>query len=377
MAAALFPTLQKATPKANLLYSCYPALLTKNAPSQFGYGASTAAYYQRNGGPCPNDAAVVCWQRYTGTDPVTGFAYPTTSPIFAYNGGVQEGFGMYVIDQYFGLGNPGSQSGVDASTGIATESATVRGVPLTTLKANQYNHVQNGYQSGVQSHFMIFRNTSAGGFVDLTKTCIEMWMKIPDQSTLLSTTYKFRTIHDFKTIGDFRYGIQIIIADSTDAAAFGVAAGKLGWLFIADNAANGGLTQAEFIRVKNYSVPVPTDYYKASIYWNRSASFSDLTTGRFVYKILTNAGLESTVFDITPTFIAQYNIDHPLACTNQAVPSNCVNRHMGENSNPWQRLFLVSNYFGGVGGKDVQFNLAKLDIWDDAPFTLAALRSIT
>jgi len=367
----LFPTLRKIAPKATLLYDCFPGLLTRQAPSQYAYGASNAAYYQRNGGPCPNDAAVVCWQRFTGTDPVTGFVYPSTAPLFAYAGGVVEGFGMYVIDQYFGLGNPGSQAGYDAVIGVAPNTNAVRGSSMTTLKANHYNHVQSNFQSGVQSHFMLHRNTSAVGFVDLDKCCIDAWIKIPDQSSQLNSSYKFRVIHDYKTVNDFRYVVHLIYADSTDASAFGVSLGTIGIMVNADNNANGSLSLTEFVRMKYFpkspAEAIPTNFFKSTVFWDRSTSYSDLDSGRFIYAIN-----DRVIIDVNAASVAQYNIDHPLACTNNGgnPATNCVNRHMGVNTSPIQRMFLVSNYFGGIGGNDVQFELARLQIWDDASFSL-------
>lgn len=371
----LFPTLQKVAPKATLLYDCFPGLLTKQAPSQYAYGASNASYYQRNGGPCPNDYAVVCWQRFTGTDPVTGFAYPSFSPLFAYAGGVVEGFGMYMIDQYFGYQNPGSSAGVDAVIERSSNTNIVRGSSMTTLRVNHFNHVQNDFQSGVQSHFTLYRNTGAVGFVDLDKFCMDSWIKIPDHSTLLSSTYKFRAIHDFKTVNDFRYVVHLIRADATDAAAFGVSAGTIGIMVNADNNANGSLPLTEFVRMKYYpktpEEAIPLDFFKSTCYWDRSSSYSDLDSGRFIYRIN-----DRTVIDVNASSVASYNIAHPLSCTNNGPgnpATNCVNRHMGVNSSPWQRLFLVSNYFGGIGGNDVQFDLARLSLWDNAPFDLPAM----
>jgi len=367
---SMFPTLQKLAPNATLLYDCFPGLLTKQTPSQFVAGSTVppiSAYYTTATppGPCPAGNAVVCWQRFTGTDPITNFPYPSTSPLFAYNGGAVEGFGMYVIDQYFGFTAADPVAAFPGVIGVTSETNTVRGVSMTTLKANHFNHVQNDYQSGVQSHFLLYRNTGAVGFADLDKCCVDTWIRLPDHSTLLNSSYKFRTFHDYKTSGDFRYGIQLIYADATDAAAFHCDVGKIGFLFTADNQANGGLTPFEFIRMKSYSVDVPTDFFKSTIYFDRAASFSDLTTGRFIYRVN-----DQTVFDVNVNSVAQYNIDHPLACTFNNPDTDCVNRHMGQNSNPWQRLFLVSNYFGGVGGNDVQFELARLRIWSDAYFPL-------
>lgn len=357
---------------ATLLYDCFPGTLTINPPSQFVAGASNAPYYVRNGGPCPNDYAVVCWQRFTGTDARTGFVYPSTSPLFAYNGGSIEGFGMYVTDQYYGMNNPGDTAGYNAVIGISQQTSTVRGSSIATLKANHYNHAQNGYQSGVQSHFMLYRDTAAVGFVDLSELHIDTWIKIPDQSSLLNSTYKFRVIHDYKTTGDFRYVIQIIYADSADAAAFGVSVGTVGLMFTADNNAGGVSPFNEFIRMKSYSVNIPVEsFFKSSCYWKRAANSSDISSGRFVY--LVN---DVVVFDVNVASVAAYNSAHPLACTGNSPATDCVNTHMGVNNNPWQRLFLVSNYFGGIGGNDVQFELARLRIWDKSPIPLPLRSSI-
>lgn len=239
---------------------------------------------------------------------------------------------------------------------------------MPVLHANHYSHFKNGYATEEQSHLMIYRNIFASGFADLQKACFDIWWKLPNQAALLNSTYKFRGIHDFKTVGDFRYVVQVVRADSADAEAFHVEEGKLGFICSADNNANGSLTQIEFFRIKNYSVDVPLDYFKSTIFWERAASYSDLDSGRFIFRVN-----DQTVFDVNPTSIAQYNIDHPLACTNQAAPSNCVNRHMGINGSAWQRLFMITNYFGGIAGSDTEFYVAKLDISDDATFELPAM----
>lgn len=378
---SLFPTLQKLAPKATLLYDCFPGLLTRQAPSQFDYGRfdplnpPVSPYYDNATppGPCPAGNAVVCWQRFTGTDPITNFPYPSSAPLFAYAGGVVEGFGMYVIDQYFGFDAADPVADFPNTIGVTTNTNVVRGSSMTTLKANHYNHVQNNFQAGVQSHFTLYRNTSATGFVDLDKCGIDAWIKIPDHSSLLNSSYKFRVIHDYKTVNDFRYVVHLIYADSNDAAAFGVPLGTIGIMVNADNNANGSLTLAEFVRMKWYpttpSEAVPTDFFKSTVFWDRSTSYSDVDSGRFVYCIN-----DRVIIDVNADSVAQYNIDHPLSCTNNGgnPATNCVNRHMGVNSSPIQRMFLVSNYFGGIGGNDVQFDLARLQIWDDAPFELAA-----
>jgi len=384
---SIFPTLQKLAPKATLLYSSYPGSLTRSAPSQLDYGNSTpppptdiSLYYDTATPPgaCPAGAAVVCWQRFTGTDSRTQFGNPTASPLFVYDGGSIEGMGVYIIDRYRGFGLPAAdhQAAFDAVIGTATVTEKVRGIDLPVLHCNHYNKPYNDYNDlyFVQSHYSLYRRTGAVGFVDLETVCFETIQKVPDQSTRLSQTYRFRVIHDYKTSGDFRYAVSFIMANSQDAINFpGVTAGDIGFLFTADNNANGGLTQAEFVRMKNYDVVIPTGYYKASLYWHRSTDYNDLTTGRFVYKITDlETGLEQVIFDINASSIAAYNIAHPLACTNNGggPATNCVNRHKGINNSPWQRLFVMSNYSGGVSGQDTDFYLAKLDIWDDAPFDL-------
>ena len=45
------------------------------------------------------------------------------------------------------------------------------------------------------------------------------------------------------------------------------------------------------------------------------------------------------------------------------------------NGNAWTRLFLVCNYFGGIDGNDVQFDLSRLSIWGDANFVLPTMSS--
>jgi hypothetical protein len=371
---SLFPTLQQIAPRATLLYDCFPGLLTRQTPSQFGYGSIVppiSAYYDTATppGPCPAGNAVVCWQRFTGTDPITNFPYPSFSPLFAYAGGAIEGSGMYVIDHYYGFGNPGSQAGYDASIGVTSENTTVRGVTISTLKANQYNHVPEGYDSGIQSHFLLYRQITAPGFVDLDKACIDTWIELVDHKTVLGTSNsnKFRTIHDYKTSTDFRIGVQIVRADATDAAAFGCSVGDLGIMVALDNQANV-LTPHEFCRMKSYNVTIPLEAFKSTLYFERATTYSDLDTGRVIYLIN-----DEVVIDINPVSVAQYNIDHPAACTGNSPATNCENRHKGINNAPWQRLFLVSNYFGGLAGKDVQFKLSRLRIWDDAYFTLPSM----
>lgn len=316
---------------------------------------------------------MVAWQRITGTDPITQFPYPNGAPLFAYNGGVQEGFGIYVIDQDHGIGPPSPYPPTDAekfagTIGVTIETETVRGVPMPVLHTNHYSHFKAGYATEEQSHFLLYRNIFAPGFADLQKACFDIWWRLPNQAPLLDASYKFRAIHDFKTTDDFRYIVQVIRADAADAAAFKVAEGKIGFICSADNKTNFSLTQVEFFRMKNYSIDVPLDYFKSTIFWDRASDYTDLNSGRFIFRVN-----DQTVFDVNPVSIAQYNIDHPLACTNQAVPSNCINRHKGIHNSPWQRLFMLANYFGGKAGSDTEFYVAKLDISDDATFSLAPI----
>lgn len=361
--SGIFPTLRKVTPNAMLLYSGYPAYLTKQPPSQFQSVA-----------PLPSPGVdTVCWQRFTGTDPITNFPYPNGAPLFAINGGSQEGFGVYVTDKDSGLGTTRDQAALDSCVGVTNESLSVRGATRNVLHVNHYNHIANDFDAGVQSHFMLYRDTLAVGFADLTDICFDLYFQVPDQSATLSTTYRYRAIHAFKTTNDFRYELYFIKANATDATNFGVALGTMGMMFVADNRA-GNLTGHEFIRYKKFvdgsSFILPTGFCRARLAWHRPANYDDLTTGWFKY-ILTDleTGLETTVFDINAASIAAYNIAQPLACVNQGggPATNCENRHMGVTNDPWQRLFLMANYFGGVAGNDVQFWLDKIDIWSGIP----------
>jgi len=150
----MFPTLRKLTNNATITYDCFPGLLTRNSPSKFYPGTD----------PTPHSS--VCWQVFSGTDPITGFAPPTASPLFgAQNGPFIGGYGIYLIDGSHPLPTA-DQAGFDSVIGVGTETVNYRGVDMTALTMNHYNHVSAGFVSNVQSHFMIQCNTSAVGWQD-------------------------------------------------------------------------------------------------------------------------------------------------------------------------------------------------------------------
>lgn len=359
----LFPTLQKISPNANLLYSCFPGNLTLNPPSEFHTG--TVRY------PSSSTGAISAWQKMAGTDPITGFPAPTGAPLFCSADSNAEGFGIYCIDDWYGLGNPGDAVSYAAVMDTGSEAATVRGANMYALKFIQKNHAENGYAatSLVQSHFTLQRNPAEVGFADLPVLCLQMYIKIPDQSSALSSTYRFRTIHDVKSLGDWRVVIHIIRADTTE---YGVPVGTLGYAIAVDNNANGGLTFNEFIRMKSFDVsaPPPTDWHFAQLYIERSANYNDTTRGRIVYATKDINGVERTVFDITPSSVATYNIAHPKACNGNSPATDCVFHLMGINGAAIHRIFVLSNYHGGVAGVDVTSRIARLDVWDGYPGVL-------
>lgn len=353
---SLFPTCQKLTPNATLLYDCFPGLLTREAPSK---------WYT----PIPPSTS--CWQKFSGTDPITGFAPPTGAPFFAQDtGSTVAGYGMYVIDHTHPFPTQ-DQAGFDSVIGIGTENMSYRGVSMTALTTNHYNHVNGGFVNGVQSHFHIYRNVLAPGFADLSEICFDVVIALPDHAPLLDSTYKFRTLHDYKTKDDdYRPVIFIVRADAALAAEYKCDVGTIGWCLTIDNVNNGLPTMVEYVRMYNFDVPVPVDeYFNSRVYWQRSTSYADLETHEFKHIVTSSDRGEEVVFDVNAASIAQYNIDHPLACTNNYgwVKTNCINRGMGINSKPYNRLYLVSNYFGGKAGSDVKFKLARFTAWDGLP----------
>jgi len=307
------------------IFSSNYAGISMSAPTNFaGLDNPASLIYVANGGTVPNDRNFVCDIPFTGTDTETGYGPPTGSPMYAT--GL---YGAYVIDYYNGFATS-NMAGVSAICPITFKDVTIEGQATKALSIKflavadaTYNHATHtaGYRQ--QAWGNIRRSLSSG--TDFESFGFNCFVWVNNLSDKFSTAKRRATIVDMKnghsTLGGaLRHVLTIISANSADSSEFGpgVPVGTLGWEVIIDNNANytDGLTPEEFIRYTTYTVPVPQEqWFELDFAFKKSASYSDLTTGRFTIKIrLQNTTEWLTIADLYSTTVAQYEIAHPLQC---------------------------------------------------------------
>ena len=297
--------------------------VSMSAPNNFhGLDNPASSIYVANGGTVPNDRDFVCDIPFTGTDTETGFSTPTGSPMYA-----TVLYGAYVIDYYNGFPTS-NMAGVAAVAPITFKDVVVEGqatkalsIKLLAVDSATYNAASHsgGYRQQVWA--TLYRNVAVAS--DFTSLGFSCYVWINDLTGKLSVNNRRVTFIDMKnghtTLGGaLRRSLTIIMANSTDAAEFGVPVGTVGWETIIDNFANytDGLTQEEFIRHKNFTVPVPQgEFFEIDFSFKKSASYSDLETGRFIVRIRTQySSAWQTVADLYSTTVAAYETAHPLQC---------------------------------------------------------------
>ena len=276
-----------------------------------------------SGGTVPNTRKVVCDIPFTGTDTETGFLPPTGSPMYA-----NVMYGAYAIDWMNGFATNDAAGLSGAGHFITFKDVTIEGqatkalsLKLLAVDSEVFNHPHNtkGYRQQLWGY--VYRNVYvASDFQQMGFSCF-VW--INDLTGKLSVDNRRVTIVDMKhghpTLGGaLRRLLTIIMANSADAAEFGVPVGTVGWEMNIDNGGNytDGLTQEEFIRHKNFTVPVPqAEWFELDFSFKKSSAYSDLETGRFIVRIRTQYSSEwQTVADLYSTTVAAYETAHPLQC---------------------------------------------------------------
>ena len=297
--------------------------VSMSAPNNFhGLDNPASSIYVANGGTVPNDRNFVCDIPFTGTDSETGFSTPTGSPMYA-----TVLYGAYVIDYYNGFPTS-NMAGVAAVAPITFKDVVVEGqatkalsIKLLAVDSATYNAASHsgGYRQQVWA--TLYRDVAVAS--DFTALGFSCYVWINYLTGKLSVNNRRVTFVDMKnghaTLGGaLRRSLTIIMANSADAAEFGVPVGTVGWETIIDNFANytDGLTQEEFIRHKNFTVPVPQgEFFEIDFSFKKSASYSDLETGRFIVRIRTQySSAWQTVADLYSTTVSAYETAHPLQC---------------------------------------------------------------
>ena len=282
-------------------------------------------------------------------------------------------YGCYFIDATYGF-TTNDHAGVSPLATVTTEDAVVRGVsckalvlwvaaPNNTLRTAGYGR-------------QLWRELQRATTDDLSRMTIQQDVYLPDLSTPLSTSRRRLTIFDVKSLGDFRYLVTIIKADSTAAAKYGVPVGTIEWEIIGDNNANGGLTFEEFFRVTLYNQCAPLDHdvsiplqewFGFRVYWKRAASYADTTTGQFVVQIKRSTDTKwVTVWDQNATTNATYVALYHLTSLNYSNPAaNNRNIHMGANGSKIQRIFR--GIYGNYETYPVDVLIANEEFWSGLP----------
>jgi len=300
-------------------------------------------------GTVTNFWSYVCDIPINGTDTETGFEKPTGSPLYAT---VQ--YGVYVIDYYTGFVT-NDWSGVNAISTIAFETVTIDGAETEALSLT-YKAVPDAVYSSTihaggfaqQLWYMFRRNLSLAQNITSSSFGFHFW--INDLSDKFSSTRNRTSIFETKTGhptkgGSLRHSLVIIYANEADAAEFGVDPGTKGWEAAIDNDANSVspvLTKEDFIRMKNFTIPVPQEeWFEVDVYRKLGSFYSDLTSGRFTIEVKI-AGVWYTLFDIYSTTVAQYEIDHPLQCVFPQVGTPHAQRNIqrGEFDDKLERIFI-------------------------------------
>jgi len=296
--------------------------VTISSPNNFhGLDNPASLIFIANGGTVPNDRNFVCDLPITGTDTETGYGPPTGSPMYATTL-----YGVYLIDYYNGFPTS-DMSGVQSSCQISLKDVVIEGVNTKALSFKLLavnNSVYTAPSSLVgyrqQVWFNLNRNLMlSSDFAQIGFNCF-FWVN--DLTGKYDTDNRRTTIFDTKNAyitsndGRLRHIVTIISADSVDAAEFGVPVGTPGWEVIIDSNAGGAGILEEYIRYKNYTVPVPTgEFFEFDVFFKKSASYSDLETGRYTVKIRTAYALTwQIVADLYSTTVAAYEVSHPNKC---------------------------------------------------------------
>lgn len=303
--------------------------ISMSAPTNFaGLDNPGSAFYVANGGTVPNDRNFVCDIPFTGTDSETGYLPPTGSPMYAT--GL---YGAYVIDYYAGFPTS-DMAGVSAICPIIFKDVTIEGQATKALSIKflavadaTYNHATHtgGYRQ--QAWGNIRRSLTTGS--DFESFGFNCFVWINSLTGKHDATHPRTTIVDMKNghltnSGALRHLLTIIRSDVTnpgdnitDAALYGVESGIYGWETVIDNKASD-IVPEEFVRFKNYTVPVPeAEWFELDFAFKKSASYSDLTTGRFIIRMRRENSLAwSTIADIYSTTVAAYESLYPLRSIN-------------------------------------------------------------
>lgn len=343
----------------NLLFATEFSGITLAAPSGFGGGGSPGTgIHVAGGGTVPNYYNYYCDNSLLGTDTETGFAVPAAAPLYS-----SVKYGVYVIDWYDGFPS-NDRAGVNVGHPIAVEDCVIDGIATKCLSITQKAsaaplHV-DGYRK--QAWYTLHRDVAVAA--DLPKLFIQYDLWLPDfiAAGVFTVTNRRITIFDVKTSGDFRYTVNIIYANSSDAAQFGTTVGTLGFEIIGDNNANGGLPFDEFFRVKIFDVPVPQgEFFKIDYCWKRAASSADLLSGRFRLRYKKYGDSEyTTVWDQYPETNAAYAAEFGITSLSGVLNRNI---QMGVNLNKIQRMFIAGIY-GKYEKVDVTIKVANVEIWD-------------
>ena len=317
-----------------------------------------------SGGTVPNTRKVVCDIPFTGTDTETGFLPPTGSPMYA-----TVLYGVYAIDWMNGFATNDAAGLSGAGHLITFKDVTIEGhatkalsLKLLAVDSAVFNHSHNtpGYRQ--QLWGIVHRNVSvASDFQQMGFSCF-VW--INDLTGKHDATHARTSIIDMKhghaTLGGaLRRALTIIKSDVknpgdniTDAALYGVPLGTYGWETTIDNNANytDGLTAEEFVRFKNYTVPVPqAEWFELDFSFKKSSDYSDVVGGRFTIRLRRqNTATWLIIADIYSTTVAAYEALYPLRSINPVNSSRQAQRNIHHsiraagtgNDDKLQRIFF-------------------------------------
>ncbi|MGZ0019035.1 hypothetical protein [Nitrosomonas sp. wSCUT-2] len=281
--------------------------------SNFGSGVTLSApyaFYTNGKG---------AWQQFTGIDKETGYSWPLN-----VLGSRFSGIQLITIDPV---------TSTTINDYVTNQIRSVSGPKGKTVNEIFQNVkiIGNPGQAGSQSPFLFVRPYTAGDVKNLYMT---YWIKYPadlaDKLDATISSANWRVQFEFKTggyggndgSGDYRIITNIMKG----------ADGKLYWLTVGDNNANGPDPKTTYWVEVNRAVPIPVgEWFKFEVYWNRSSG----SDGRFWAAVN-----------------GQEIVDH-------------YGSNMGDYNLPITRIMPHNTYSGGYG--PVESHITGFEIWDDFP----------
>lgn len=184
------------------------------------------------------------WQNITGTDAVSGFAWPGT----VWGGQIR--FQMNV-------GTPITLANIPNYMHNELQTVTGHGGGSTKVL---YQELTIRGASGTQDTFMLQPTNESGDLY------VSYWMKFQSDLASKMNPPTWRMVFEWKTGGDYRFKVEVVSYTGIPKPN-----GEIFWASQADNNANGGLPYQAFWTIYDTSIAVPIDtWFKFETFLHRA-----------------------------------------------------------------------------------------------------------